>query len=174
MAATMAVVGLVGGGLKAFGQFQQGQTAEDVAESNAQILDDQADIIKQGAKLDEFRKRKQLKQFVGTQTASHAKSGVEFTGSPLDVIQDTVANAELEISIGKFNSEVASRRKKSEAGRTRFAGEAAGKAGTIGALSTVLSSAGDFAGKFTGGGSSKIGSGGRTPKLSVRGGLIGS
>ena len=48
------------------------------------------------------------------------KSGVTLSGSPLEVITDSLANAEMDISIDKYNSEVAARGFETEAKLTRL------------------------------------------------------
>ena len=148
MATLAAIAGLAAGGISAYGQYQSGQQAEQAYNYNAQIARQEADLIKKGADLDEFRSRKQLRQVVGSQVAGYAASGVEFTGSPLDVIADTIANAELEIAISKFNAEMGARGKISEAGQMKRQGKQARTASQIQAASTLLATAGDYGSKY--------------------------
>lgn len=148
MATAMAVIGLGGGILKSVTQLSAGQKEQEAFDYNAGIAEQEAELIKQGADLDEYRSRKRLKSFTGEQIASYAKSGVELTGSPLDVIQDSIANAELEISIDRFNSETAASKKKSEAKRGRQYGKDARTSSYLKAGGTLLSTAGDFGSKF--------------------------
>lgn len=143
-----AEIGLITGGIESLFQMFGGNEAQKAYDYNAVIAENEANLIRQGAKLDEYRKRKQLKSFVGRQTAGYASSGVEFTGSPIDVIQDTVANAELEIAINQFNLETQARGKESEAGRLREAGKAEKTASYIKAGTTLLASAGNYASKY--------------------------
>ncbi len=149
LSSAMVITGLAAGGFAAFNQFQSGEKEKKAYEYNALIAEQEASLTKQGAKLNEFRTRKQLKEFVGQQAASYAKSGVELTGSPLDVMQDTVANAELEMSISRFNAEMASRGKISEAEMSRFYGREAKTASQIQAASTLLATAGEYGSKYT-------------------------
>lgn len=159
---TMAVLGMAGAGLGAFGQYQSGQDAKNQAEYNAKVAQQEAglirtsgnrevDIIRQNAILDEYRQRKSLRESTGTQVARYAKSGVAFTGSPLDAIADSISNAELEISIGQWNArnnaattawntENAARGAESTASMRRWEGGQAARAGTTKALSTLLTS----------------------------------
>jgi len=144
----LATIGLLSGMWSAFNQFQSGQQAGDAYDYNAQIAENDANLVREGAKLDEFRSRKQLRSFVGKQTAAYARSGVEFTGSPLDVIQDSIANAELEIAINQFNLETQARGKESEANRMREYGDIERKSATTQAATTLLATAGDYASKY--------------------------
>jgi len=114
MFATMLALSSLGlGGFSAFSQWKAGDKEKDAFDFNAAMYDTEAINIRESAKLDEFRERKSLKGFVGQQISGYAASGVEMTGSPLDVIRDTAANAELEIAIGKYNSEILARQKES-------------------------------------------------------------
>lgn len=147
MASLTAAVGLIGAGVSIFGKIKQGKAEEEAAKVNALIAEHEADLVRQGAKLDEFRSRKQLRAFVGQQEAAVAQSGVELTGSPLDVIQDSLANAELEIAIDQFNSEMFAKRLISGAERLRKAGKSARTAEQIRAGSTFLTTASEFSRK---------------------------
>ena len=141
-------LGLLAGGIESLFQLFAGDEAKGAYDYNAQIAEQDADLIREGAKLEEFKSRKKLKQFTGNQVAAYARSGVEMTGSPLDVIQDSMANAELEIAINQFNLETKARGKESEATRMREYGEKEKTASQIQAAGTLLSSAGDFASKY--------------------------
>ena len=148
MASLMAAAGLAGGAMSAFGQYQSGKSEQEAQEFNATIAEREAQLIKKGARLDEYRSRKQLRRLTGSQVAAYGSSGVELTGSPLDVIQDTIADAELEIAINKFNAEMGAKSRVSSAQRMREAGKDARTASMIKAGSTLLSSAGNYAGKY--------------------------
>ena len=65
--------------------------------------------------MEEYKARKTLRQVSGTQRAGFAKAGIEFTGSPLDVMRDSIANAELDIATNNYNSEIQARGYESEA-----------------------------------------------------------
>jgi len=148
LSSAMAIAGLIGGGLKAYGQYQSGQDAKSAYDVNALISEQEANLIRKGADLDEYRSRKHLRAVTGQQTAAYGSSGVELTGSPLDVMQDTIANAELEISINRFNAENVAKGKISEAGRSRDYGKQESRSATTRATSTLLSTAGDYASKY--------------------------
>ena len=159
----MAVAGLVGGVMSAYGTYTQGQETKRAQNYNASMNENEAaltrygaqrenDIIKQNAVLNEYRARKQLTADVGTMGSRYAKAGVTMSGSPLNVIADSISNAELDISINKwnaenqvsvntYNSEVAARQKESEAKMRRMYGTSAATNATYGAVGTLLSSA---------------------------------
>jgi len=134
--------------LSASNQYIEGAKEEAAVEYNARLDEQQAEIEVEKNKLEEYRRRKYLDAFVGQQTASYAKSGVEFTGSPLDVEQDTIANAELEMSINKFNSDMEARRLRDQARLSRKYGKSVRIAKQTEKNLTVLSNVGNAASSF--------------------------
>lgn len=145
----LAATAMIGGGLSAFGQYKEGQEAKKVSEYNAQIAEQEAGVIRQNAELNLFRQRKELAGVTGGQIAGYAKRGVSpTTGTPLDVIADTISNAELEIQIGQWNSEQEARRKENEAKMGRYYGKESAKLATTKAFGTLLSTGAQAASRF--------------------------
>ena len=155
MSTTLAAISAIGTGVGIFGQLQQGKEREEQARFNARLAEEEAALILVGGELNEFRQRKQLGTAIGEQISGFAKAGVQFTGSPLNVIADSIANAELEIAIGKFNIEQEARLKGSEAEEFRFAGKQAKVLAQTRAFSTLLSAGSTTSSLSTG---TKIGS----------------
>ncbi len=148
MSSTLAAIALIGGAVSAFGQFQEGQKLQKAQEFNAQIAEEEAELTRTRGFLEEFKARKRFKRFTGRQVAAVAKSGIQFTGSPLDVIQDSIANAELDIAIDKFNIETGARSLESEARQRREVGRDVARSATIRAGTTLLTSTAEFGQKF--------------------------
>jgi len=147
-ASTFAGLQLLTGGMSAVSELFAGDRTKKAYDYNANIAEQEANLIRSGANLNEYRQRKQMKSVIGSQVAAYGSSGVELTGSPLDVMKEDIANAELEIAIGQFNSEVSARRKESEAKLQRYYGKEAKTASQTKALGTFLATAGDFASKY--------------------------
>lgn len=162
--AMMAVVGLAGAGVSAYGQYQQGQEEKSAQEYNASVLEKEAansravgaresEIIRQNAVLNEYRMRKQMAINTGTQIGAYAKSGVSVsTGSPIDFIADQIATQELDIQIDQwnakndiavttYNAEVNASNKESEATMRRKYGRSAVTNATYAGVGTLLSGA---------------------------------
>lgn len=159
----LAVASLVGGAVSAFGQMEEGREEQRAQEYNARVLEQNAaaeraaaaqkvKVIKENAVLNEYRDRKSLATVTGEQVAGYAGRGVSVgTGSPLDVIADSIANAELEIAIGNwntenevatttYNAELAARNKESEARMRRLYGKSAATNAMYSGLGTLLTS----------------------------------
>lgn len=138
--AIMAVSGMIGGGISAYGQMKQGDAAVEASNRNAQISEQEASLIRQNSALDEIRQRKYLASTTGSQVAGYSARGVTMTGSPLDVIADSISNADLEIQIGKYNAESQARGAENQAAMTRWNGQQAQSTARAKALSTLLTS----------------------------------
>ena len=135
---TLAIASLIGGGISAFGQMQAGQEQKQQQEYNAQISEQESALIKASAAretsiigqnqvLNEYRMRKEQAIMTGQQVGGYAKAGVAVgTGSPLNVIADSISASELEISIGKWNAEndIATTKYNAEIGATQKLNEA--------------------------------------------------
>jgi len=167
---------LLGGGITAYGQYQQGQETKKMMNQQASVAEmeanqirqagaREADIIGRNQVLNEFRQRKQLDKDKGTMISRFAKAGVAFTGSPLDAIADSISNAELEIDIGNWNAKVnqdttlyntrmGAMNKVSQANLQRQYGKSAANNALFQAGGTLLSSVGTAASRF---GNQKIG-----------------
>ena len=167
MSYAMAAIAVVGGVMNAYGQYRQGQETKEAANYNAKIDEQnarlirtgarrEAGIIRQNAVLNEYRQRKRLEYITGEQVGGYAARGVSIsTGSPLDVMAETIAAGELEIAIGQwnaenetavstYNAEVAARNKESEARLRRLYGKSAATTAKYQAAGTLLSSAGTY------------------------------
>ena len=163
-----AATAIVGVGLSAYGMYQGGQQAEKVGESNAQIYEQEAGVVKENAALNEYRQRKDLRYSVGSMNAGYAGAGVSVsTGSPLDAIADSIANAELEIQMTKYNALADEKLKMSQARLSRAYGADAARTSSLQATGTLLQGAGNLANRFS---SEKIGG---TPKATPKSQTIG-
>ena len=157
-----AVAAVAGAGVAAYGQYSAGQEQKKMAEQQAGVAEQQArqiqqsgqreaDIIGQNQVLNEVRQRKQLDKDVGSMIGAYSTRGVSTnTGSPLDVIADSISNAELDIAIGAWNSKVqadttlyntriGSQNKMSQASLQRQYGQSAARNAIWGAGGTLLS-----------------------------------
>jgi len=113
---TAVILGFVaaGAGVTAYGQIKESQQRAETEEYNAQqraeaeefnadVARQQADMVEARGRLDILRQKKTAITLKGTQEALYSKSGVVLTGSPLAVIKESAANAELDILLTEFN-----------------------------------------------------------------------
>jgi hypothetical protein len=102
-------ISTVGAGLSAYSAYQEGQDAKAASQYNAQIARESAAMTETAGALDVERQRKGVKSLVGTQRARYGASGIEMTGSPLDVIFNTSLEGELDAQVIDWNSKVRAR-----------------------------------------------------------------
>ena len=148
-AATLAVIGLASAGIQAYGEYQEGQERARAEEFNADIARKQAELFKVRARLDIIKQKKEATAFRGTQEALYSKAGVVFTGSPLAVIQESAANAELDILTTEFNALMESTRSEVEAREIDRRARAERKIGYTRAGRTLLTAALTYGGEFS-------------------------
>ncbi len=136
-----SVIGAMGSLVGGIGQLMGAGEENEVGEYNAQVLEQRAQAERASNTLLEYQKRKTLKARVGTQVSLYAKSGIKMTGSPIEVLTDGIANAEMDMAIDKYNSEVAARGYRSQADMTRYEASRKASTGYAGAAGTFLSTA---------------------------------
>ena len=139
-----AIVGLIGGGMDAYGQIQSGKAEKKAQEYNAAVARQQAQATRTSGELGEIVTRRQVKQAIGAQRSAYAKAGVTFTGSAIDTMVDSLTNAEFGIAVEKYSSEVQARGYESEAALRSFYGGQAVKTSRINAFSSLLGTGTSF------------------------------
>lgn len=139
MMAVAATAAAVGTGVSAYGAYSAGQAQKQASEINARNAEQQAIAIRQSADLDIQKQQKDQRRFVAQQRSLVAKSGVAFSGSPLDVIADSLADSELDMAITDYNARVGISQARSQSAYNTFMGNQFAKTGTLQAGSTLLS-----------------------------------
>lgn len=132
-------------GLSAFGLFQSGQQEKSAYAYNASLAEQNAQVVRQSYQLTEYQKKKNLEAMVGTQAAQFAAGGVSVTsGSPIDVMTDTLSKGYLDIAIDKYSSELAARVYESQAAMDRYTGKQAAREGIFKSGLTLLQAATEY------------------------------
>ena len=95
LAVSALVVSAVGAGVSYYGSQQQAKATERVAKYNAKVQENEA--IQQDMEMREQinRNRAENKRLLASQRAGTAASGIELTGSPLEVLGANAASLEL-------------------------------------------------------------------------------
>lgn len=115
-AALMGVSSIVSG----IGGLVSSRSEEKAGEFNAQIQERRAQAERESQQLLEFKKRKLIKSQISKQVAATSSSGFKFTGDPITIMTESLANAEMDIAIDKYNSEVTARGFQSQAAMERY------------------------------------------------------
>ncbi len=141
------------------GEAEVGAQAQEFAAEaelfNAGVARQEGLLAQASAKLNIARRRKVARSLISTQEALFAKSGVTSEGSPILVMEESLAEAELDILIEQFNADVAQSRAESEAvqaeiraGQRRLVAGQERTAGRARRTTTLIESAIDLLGKF--------------------------
>ncbi len=147
-AGTLAVISLIADLFKAKAEADEASIQEQVEKFNASLAEQRAGLIRANNALSQLQARKRLKLVTGKQRALFSKAGVTFSGSPNNVIEDTISELELDISLLSFNNMVKAKGFESEAEQRRTAGRQALRRGQLRVGQTLLTSVGGFGSKF--------------------------
>ena len=119
---------------------QQGKSAQNLANYNAQIAQNDAIAARQKAEFDARAQERQAKLFAGTQRASMAGTGGELLDMG-DVIDMSAEEAELENLAIRYGGEMGYRAGQQRATVSRFEGAVAKQKATGQAASSLLTGA---------------------------------
>ncbi len=149
-ASTLAVLAFAASGIQAGGEIQEAKKRAEIEEVNADESRQRAEMIKVRGRLDVMRQKKQAITLRSTQEALFSKAGVVLSGSPLQVIQDSAAEAELDILLTEFNTFAEASRATSMAEERDRLAKAERRIGRVRAGKTLLTSAAALALQFPG------------------------
>jgi hypothetical protein len=139
MAETALLVAAVGSTvLQAAGSIQQGQAARSAANYNAQVAENNAAAARAQAAENARRQRVMNKKALGSIRAGYGASGVTLEGSPLDVLEESAMNAELDALSIEHAGLVRALGFQNDAALERFGGRNASRAGYMGAAAALL------------------------------------
>jgi hypothetical protein len=147
VAAISAIVGIGAlGAVSAYGQYQAGRSEskylKQQGDYNAQVYDQQAEMIQHQKKLDEYKWNRKAAQIHGANVARAGGAGLLLSGSPLAIQIDNETQLELDKMTGQYGLEVDRRRAQSGAEWSRWSsGVQARQAKQVGysnAFSTIL------------------------------------
>lgn len=139
----MAPVLMFGGmALSALGGIQQAQTAKAAGRYNQQIAERNAAIARDQTAAEITRQQRAARRARGAARAAYGASGVTIEGSPLDVLEDSATEAELDTLTLKYRGELRAQGYEQAGDMARFEGDRAARAGWTRAAGTLLSSYG--------------------------------
>jgi len=127
------------------GNVAQGIYAERAADISAQSMRDQIALVRAESEADIARYAEQAKDFRAKQSLMYLKSGVQLSGSPLDVLDETVRISSENISAMRAKAEAKASNLRAGASNLEAKGRAAFVAGIAGATNTLTSQYGKMA-----------------------------
>ncbi len=131
-----AVVGALG-----YAQYKQqgaiGKYNQSIANRNAQVKEQEAQILDDKLNLELSQFDKSFRKLQGTQVVNTLKSGAEFSGSARNIQLSNLYEAEVEKDIARYNTEIGKARKFEEANFARISGEVAKQQARLAQLRTA-------------------------------------
>ena len=111
-----------------------GKYNQSVQNRNALVREQEAEAIKKQTEFDVARFDQQFEQLVGQTKVAVAKSGVERSGSALNISRYNAEQAEIQKDVMDYNSQVAQSQKMEDANFARIQGVIARREGKIAQL----------------------------------------
>jgi hypothetical protein len=139
MAATAAVVAVVGAGYTAYASYKSGKVNQQIAEVNAKTTDFQAKDAVYRGEIEEDNLRLQVRKLIGAQRASYAGQGVDVNEGSADIAQqDTAYLGELDALTIRNNAAREAYGYRTESFNQRAGGSLAAAQGRNQAFTTLL------------------------------------
>jgi hypothetical protein len=138
LGSALSTLGTVGGLL---GSFQQGYGQSQAYDYNAQVAAQNAEIARRQAAYDEQLARQRSLRILGQGRAGVAKSGITLSGSALDVMANSAADAELEALSVRYGGGVQSANAMARSSLERMAAQQRLASAYIGAGTNLLTDA---------------------------------
>ena len=122
-------------------QFQQqgaiGRYNQAVQNRNAQVKEQEAQILDDKLNLELSQFDKSFRKLQGTQVVNTLKSGAEFSGTARNIQLSNLYEAEVEKDIARYNTEIGKSRRFEEANFARISGEVARQSARLAQIGTL-------------------------------------
>lgn len=136
-----SMLGLGATGLSAVGSLAQGNQQAAAAEYNAEVSRAEGQAAEAAAGLEETQFRRKADKLFSNQRALYGTSGIATEGSPLEVMADTAAKAELDALAIRYGGQVAKSRAYSQASMDELMAKQIKSSSMINAGTTILTGA---------------------------------
>lgn len=144
MAVAAPALPWIAAGLAGMSAIQQGNAAAAENEFNANVSSQDAQIADMDAEFAAGRFREDTARLLGAQAAATGKNGLAASGSPMLIMAETAADAEIDALNIRRRGAVEAGRLRTQGGFYNLAGASAQKAGYLGAGSALLTGASSF------------------------------
>jgi len=137
----MVAAGVISGLADMATGFINAQRTKNAYKFNRGMMEIQGRVIRLAADEEIKNIRAKAQSLVSTQQALYAKAGVALTGSPLEVMFDTIKNAELDAIFTGINADLGIMSTETQAGIYGMAGKSAGYDAWTNAFKSILTMA---------------------------------
>lgn len=127
----------------------QGNAAKKQGQFNARVQARNAAVARDQAAAEIARQRIAARKTIGSMRAAYAASGVTVEGSPLDVLEESAAAAELDTQTLRYRGELRAQGAEIGASLENYKGNEAQRAGWISAAGTIFGGFGNNAAQST-------------------------
>lgn len=144
-------MGLLGAGISAASSLASGFGESSTYNQNAKVSEQNADIIRTKGRYEERQQQAQANQTLAAGRVAIAKNGGTMSGSALDVMADSAAQAEMDRQAIRYNTDIDVLGQQSQASNYKAMAKRARAMGVIGAGTALLGGLSPFI-EFGGGG----------------------
>lgn len=135
----LAAVGSVASGfIGAMGAIQAANAQAAAAEYQGKLQERNAAIIQQQTSAEMEDQRRENRRRLSALRVAYGASGFEMAGSPLDVLEDTAIEGELDVSKIEYQGKLRALEQTDNAELSRMEAKSAKKAGAIGAVGALV------------------------------------
>ena len=155
----MMALGIIGAVVGAVGSIAAGAAQAQAANAQAAAYQRQAALERQQAAFNADQQESKAIRLISHQRAGFLSAGVSIMGTPMDVIEDTTRETDLDVQAIKYNGEIKAQNFEMQAAAFRAKADAAQTAGLFGAVSPLIKGFGGVsggAGDFSFGGSTSV------------------
>lgn len=134
----LAITAAASGALSAAGAIYEGQAAYKAGQFNAGVLRLKASQIRKQAAYEEQQSLVNARKIVGDMKANYGASGITQEGSPLDMMEESVKNANMDAMNIRYKGEMEARNSEFQAKLAEFQGKSARTASYFQAASSLI------------------------------------
>ena len=136
------VLAVLAAGAMALGKIKAGNSAKAKSEYDAKVADRDAAVARDQANALALQQQRAARKTIGSMRAAYGAAGVTVDGSPLDVLEESAGQAELDRLTILHNGELKATGKQDSAVLSRFTGKSAQIEGYLDAVGSMFSSYG--------------------------------
>lgn len=145
-----AVIPLITAAVSAYGQYQQGQATKQIGRNNQIMAEYAAQDAQRRGEEEAIKVRRQADQLKGRQRALMSARGLDLgAGTPADILDQTDFFSQQDVNTTRNNAAREAWGYRAQGANYRAQGDFAAQQANLGAFSTVLSSAGQAASKWS-------------------------
>lgn len=147
-----AVVGIIGGIASAVGSMAAAQASANASRAQADAYRDQAAREREQANFNAQQQEHKAIKLISQQRTAFLSAGVSLYGTPMDVINDSTLQSDLDVQAIRYNGAIKARNFDMQARALDVKAQGQEQAGAIGAIAPLIKGVGGAVGGGGGGG----------------------